>query len=39
MSAPPIQFARTRDGVNIAYVDAGEGYPVVFAPVVPFSRV
>jgi pimeloyl-ACP methyl ester carboxylesterase/DNA-binding CsgD family transcriptional regulator len=39
MSAPPISYARTSDGVNVAYVDAGVGYPVVFVPVVPFSHL
>jgi DNA-binding CsgD family transcriptional regulator/pimeloyl-ACP methyl ester carboxylesterase len=37
--APPIHYAHTSDGVNIAYVDEGEGYPVVFVPIVPFSHI
>ena len=31
MDAPPIQYARTEDGVNIAYWTLGEGVPMVFA--------
>ncbi|MCZ6544707.1 MAG: alpha/beta hydrolase, partial [Chloroflexi bacterium] len=32
MDAPPIQYARTEDGVNIAYWTLGEGPAVVIAP-------
>jgi len=31
MDAPPVQYARTSDGVNIAYLDLGAGEPIVFA--------
>jgi pimeloyl-ACP methyl ester carboxylesterase/DNA-binding CsgD family transcriptional regulator len=31
MDAPPIQYARTSDGVNIAHFSLGDGPPVVFA--------
>ena len=31
MDAPAVQYARTRDGVSIAYVSIGAGKPVVFA--------
>ena len=30
MDAPPIQYAKTSDGVNIAYTTAGGGPPVVW---------
>ena len=33
MDAPPIQYARTEDGVNIAYWTLGNGAPVVLAPI------
>jgi len=29
--APPVQYAKTSDGVNIAYLTLGDGPPVVFA--------
>ena len=32
MDAPPIQYARTADGVNIAYWTLGAGPPLVYAP-------
>jgi len=31
MDAPAIQYARTSDGVSIAYISIGSGYPVVCA--------
>jgi len=34
-----IQYARTKDGVSIAYSTAGEGLAVVQAPPIPFSQV
>ena len=41
MDAPPIQYARTEDGVNIAWWTLGEGSPVVLTngaiPVAPSS--
>jgi class 3 adenylate cyclase len=39
MDAPPIQYARTDDGVNIAYFDIGTGSPLVFMPNHPYSHV
>ena len=35
MDAPPIQYARTEDGVNLAYWTVGEGPPLVYAPAWP----
>ncbi len=32
MDAPPVQYARTSDGVNIAYTVAGSGRPYVDVP-------
>ena len=37
MDAPPIQYARSEDGVNIAYWTLGEG-PLVIMPGHPFSH-
>lgn len=31
MTLPPIQYAKTTDGVNVAYFSIGEGPPIVFA--------
>jgi pimeloyl-ACP methyl ester carboxylesterase len=31
MQVPPLRYAKTSDGVNIAYFDVGDGPPVVFA--------
>ncbi len=31
MDAPPLQYARTGDGVDIAYRSAGSGFPLVWA--------
>src|SRR3989304_5079376 len=36
---PRIQYARTVDGVSIAYSTRGEGLPLVQAPPIPFSQV
>jgi len=36
---PVIQYAVTRDGVNIAYSVFGEGPPLVFLPVLPLSHL
>src|SRR5574341_1029955 len=36
---PRIQYAKTSDGVNIAYAVFGEGPPVVFLPPPPFSHL
>ena len=35
MDASPIQYARTEDGVNIAYWTLGEGRPFVMTPWIP----
>ena len=35
---PQIQYAKTEDGVNIAYSTLGEGKPFVFMP-APFSHL
>jgi pimeloyl-ACP methyl ester carboxylesterase len=32
MNAPPIQYAKTSDGYNIAYAVSGSGTPLVFIP-------
>ena len=34
MDAPPVQYAKTSDGYNIAYAVSGEGLPFVFMPQV-----
>ena len=39
MDAPPIQYARTADGVNIAYWTLGEGPTVVIAEVGTASHI
>jgi class 3 adenylate cyclase len=36
---PRIQYARTSDGVNIAYCVTGEGRTVVSVPTIPWSHV
>ena len=36
---PRIQYARTSDGVSIAYAAAGEGTPLIAAPSPPLSHV
>jgi class 3 adenylate cyclase len=36
---PRIQYAKTSDGVNIAYYAVGEGPPLVYLPFTPFSHV
>ncbi len=38
MDAPPIHYARTEDGVNIAYYDVGQG-PVSSGAVRLFALV
>jgi hypothetical protein len=32
MEAPPVQYAKTSDGFDIAYAVSGEGRPLVFMP-------
>jgi class 3 adenylate cyclase len=39
MDAPPIQYARTEDGVNIAYWTLGEGAPVLILHSLAFSHL
>lgn len=36
---PPIQYARTSDGVNIAYFVMGEGMPLIITPPLLFSHL
>src|SRR6516162_43205 len=39
MTAPRISYARSADGVSVAFTVAGAGPAVVFVPWVPFSNV
>ena len=39
MDAPPIQYARTEDGVNIAYWTLGEGPPVLMFSLPTLSHL
>jgi DNA-binding CsgD family transcriptional regulator/pimeloyl-ACP methyl ester carboxylesterase len=39
MSAPRISYARSADGVSLAFTVAGDGPAVVFVPWVPFSNL
>jgi class 3 adenylate cyclase/pimeloyl-ACP methyl ester carboxylesterase len=39
MAEPRIQYARTKDGVNIAYAVAGDGPPLVYLVGPPFTHV
>ena len=36
---PRIQYAKTSDGVSIAYCEAGEGRTVICVPTIPWSHV
>ena len=36
---PRIQYAKTEDGVSIAYWTLGEGEPIVMMPLIPTSRI
>jgi len=36
---PRIQYAKTKDGVSIAYWTLGEGMPLVVTPSLPFSHL
>ena len=36
---PRIQYAQTKDGVNIAYSTLGRGAPLVHMPWMPFSHL
>ena len=39
MDAPPIQYTRTTDGVNIAYAVSGDGIPMLRTPSPPYNDV
>jgi class 3 adenylate cyclase/pimeloyl-ACP methyl ester carboxylesterase len=39
MNEPRIQYARTSDGVNIAYYAIGDGQPLVQMPAPPWSHI
>ena len=39
MDAPPIQYARTEDGVSIAYWTMGAGPPLLWLPLAPWPWV
>jgi len=36
---PLIQYAMTRDGVNIAYATIGTGHPLLVLPILPLSHL
>jgi pimeloyl-ACP methyl ester carboxylesterase len=36
---PRIQYAKTKDGVSIAFYVMGEGMPVILMPWIPFSHL
>ena len=36
---PRIQYAKTADGVSIAFWTLGEGMPLVYMPTIPFSHI
>ena len=36
---PRIQYAKTKDGVSIAYATLGEGMPLVSMPALPWSHI
>ncbi|HJN94043.1 MAG TPA: hypothetical protein QGF05_15170 [Dehalococcoidia bacterium] len=38
MDAPPIQYTRTTDRVNIAYTEVGEGPPLLVIPRIPYMN-
>ena len=39
MAEPRIQYAKTSDGVSIAFSTLGEGTPFVYMPVLLFSHL
>ena len=39
METPPIQYAKTSDGVDIAFFVMGEGFPLLITPPVPFTHL
>ncbi len=38
MTEPRIQYAKTTDGVNVAFTTLGKGMPFVSLPLMPFSH-
>ena len=36
---PRIQYAQTKDGVNIAFWTLGEGMPLVQMPLIPWTHI
>jgi hypothetical protein len=36
---PTVRYAKSSDGVHIAYWQAGEGTPIIYMPPVPFSHI
>jgi hypothetical protein len=39
MTEPQIRYAKTSDGVSIAYYVIGQGPTLVYMPFMPFSHV
>ncbi len=39
MAEPRIQYAKTSDGVSIAFWTLGEGAPLVYVPRLPYSHI
>jgi class 3 adenylate cyclase len=39
MDQPRVQYATTQDGIDIAFAETGEGYPLIFMQGPPFSHV
>ncbi|GAG19040.1 unnamed protein product, partial [marine sediment metagenome] len=39
MTEPRIQYAQTKDGVSIAFYTLGEGMPLVYMPMHPWSHI
>ena len=39
MTEPRIQYAKTEDGVNIAYSAVGSGQPLMLCPLGPFNHL
>jgi pimeloyl-ACP methyl ester carboxylesterase len=39
MEPPPVQYATTRDGVSIAWAEAGQGTPLLYCGPTPFTHV
>jgi hypothetical protein len=36
---PRIQYAKTKDGVSIAFATLGDGMPLVYVPSAPYTHV